>query len=179
MNFKKTIWKALSVVAAGAFVFMPVACEDYQEQYNPNKGEEEAPEVVKVEKTFASSLEKANLAAWEAGSGINVYWGANAEDVAVAEAQAAGATASFVGEVAEVDNYAAVYPASVSAVFPEAGKVNVTIPAVQDGALSSTNVLAAVSSKEAMSFAFENVGAILKFTVEKECTLQIFLVCHM
>ena len=173
MNFKKTIWKALSVVAAGAFVFMPVACEDYQEQYNPNKGEEEAPEVVKVEKTFASSLEKANLAAWEAGSGVNVYWGANAEDFAVAEASAAGATASFVGEVAEVDNYAAVYPTSVSAVFPEAGKVNVTIPAVQDGALSSTNVLAAVSSKEAMSFAFENVGAILKFTVEKDNVAQV------
>lgn len=182
----KKIGGILSAGAMGALMFMPTACEDYVTQYDPQKPEEVVPEVVKVEKSFTAKVDvpsvkttisdgenNTKIVAWEAGDEFNVYWGAAEGDFGVAATANGGASAEFKAEVAEVDNYAAVYPTTTSAVFAEATKVNVTIPAVQDGSFANAGVMAAVTGKDAMSFAFENIGAILKFTVEKENVAQV------
>ena len=166
---------------------MPMACDDYVEQYNPDKGgEEEAPAVVTVEKSFTASVDvpmvkttitdgenNTKVVAWEGGDEIAVYWGAAAADFGTAVTKQGGASATFTGNVAEVDNYAAVYPSTVAASLVEASKVNVTIPAVQDGSFANANVMAAVTGKDQMAFSFENVGAYIKFTVEQENVGQV------
>ena len=160
---------------------MPMACNEYEEQYRPGGEEDETPEVVKVEKSFTAEIKagfvnaagESQSYAWDGGDEINVYWGAAATDAGTAVTKQSGATATFTGEVAEVDNYAAVFPASAQAVFAEAGKVNVTVPAVQDGTFANASVMAGVTGKDDLKFAFENVGAIIKFTVEKDNVAQV------
>ena len=166
---------------------MPMACDDYVEQYNPDKGgEEEAPAVVTVEKSFTATVDvpmvkttitdgenNTKVVSWEGGDEIAVYWGAEAKDFGTAVTKQGGASATFTGSVAEVDNYAAVYPSTVAASLVEASKVNVTIPAAQDGSFVAANVMAAVTGKDQMAFSFENVGAYIKFTVEQENVGQV------
>ena len=167
-------------------MFMPMACNDYKEQYNPDNGKEEIPEVAKVEKSFTAEVDvpmvkttiadgenNTKIVSWEGGDEINVYWGPAEYEVGTAATKKGGASATFTGEVAEVDNYAAVYPTTVSASFVEASKVNVTIPAVQDGSFANASIMAAVTDKDAMTFAFENVGALVKFTVENSDIAQV------
>ncbi len=166
---------------------MPMACDDYVQQYDPEQEpEEEIPAVVKVEKSFTAEVDvpmvkttvsdgenNTKLVSWEGGDEIAVYWGAAAQDFGTAVTKQGGASATFTGEVVEVDNYAAVYPSTVVASLVEASKVNVTIPAAQDGSFAAANVMAAVTSKDKMAFSFENVGAYIKFTVEQDNVGQV------
>lgn len=186
MKLMKRTGGILSAMALCSLVFMPVACDDYVQQYDPQKPEEVIPEVEKVEKSFTANVDvpsvkttisdgenNTKIVAWEAGDEFNVYWGPAEQDLGVASTTTGGASATFKAQVAETDNYAAVYPTTVSAVFAETGKVNVTVPAVQDGSFAAAGVMAAVTGKDAMAFDFENVGAIIKFTVQKENVGQV------
>lgn len=186
MKMIRKSWGFLATMVLGSLMFMPLACDDYVKQYDPEKPEDEVPEVVKVEKSFTATVDapsvktvisdgegNTKIVSWEAGDEFNVYWGAAEHEVGVAATTMEGATSTFTAEVAEVDNYAAVYPSSVSAVFAEASKVNVTIPAVQDGSFANAGAMAAVTGKDAMAFSFEDVGAILKFTVQAENVAQV------
>lgn len=181
MKITRKSWSLLSAVIAGGFLFMPVACNEYVDQYTPGGEEDKTPEVVKVEKSFTSEIKSGFVDAagesksyiWDGGDEINVYWGPVATDASTAVTKQSGASAIFIGEVAEADNYAAVFPASTKAIFAETGKVNVTIPAVQDGTYASACVMAAVTGNDNLKFAFENVGAIINFTVEKDNVAQV------
>jgi len=128
----------------------------------------------KASQSFAASFEnykttfntETGAVAWAVGDDVKLAWRPDecvSEALTSADIKESGA-AVFYAEPAKTDTLFAVYPSSITV---DSYKYNdflkITIPDVQDGQFAHANVSAAkyIDNK----FAFQNAGALLKFTV--------------
>lgn len=96
---------------------------------------------------------------WSEGDQVRILWGEGESDFVDAAVENGQVTAV----VDDVDTYYAVYPTTATyALDLAAGKVTVTIPRFQTGNFADANIMAAKTTKEALSLEFKNMTSILK-----------------
>lgn len=98
---------------------------------------------------------------WSNGDQIRIIWGEGESDYVDAVVSDGKVTA----DVADVENYYAVYPTTATYTYTAAeGKISVSFGRNQSGSFADANIMAAKTSKAAASFSFKNMTSILKFS---------------
>ena len=128
-------------------------------------------------KCYAYGRQKTHLmtdgcsVAFDAGDAISVFDGVGNNNEFTTQDE--GATATFMGEAVETANYTALYPYQSGASL-SGTTLTATLPteqkAVADSYDPKANLSVATTTKEAMSFGFKNVCALVKFETTEPLT---------
>lgn len=106
---------------------------------------------------------------WQKDDAISILWeGGNTTAVAAS----AGESTSFSAEVGTADTYYAVYPSSVTSSL-SGDVLSVTVPAAQHGTFAEANIAIARTSSDKKTFAFKNLCALGKITLERSDIAEI------
>ena len=119
------------------------------------------------EKTISKTELSGSSVLWKLGDEISILWDGGS---ITAQADAAGAEASFQAAVDAASEYFAVYPAAAS-VSLNAGALTVGIPSAQHGAFEDANI--AVAKTTGRSLVFKNLCALGKFTLSRTDIAQV------
>ena len=182
MSIKRIFNLLLTLLVVGGLSF---ACSGKEEQPKPNeKPQEEEPKDPDDPSnpddpkdpenpgdepqtiTFqAAAAQREGLAAqWAAEDEIAIWWSADGR--VVAKASEAGENTEFeLDEIEEAEAYYAIYPATGVESFAD-GVFSLSVPSVQNGALSDVDIWLASTSAEDKSFAFKPATALVKLEVE-------------
>ena len=128
-------------------------------------------------KCYAYGRQKTHLmtdgcsVAFDAGDAISVFDGVGNNNAFTTQDE--GATATFMGEAVETANYTALYPYQEGASL-DGTTLTAALPMEQNAVLDSydpkANLSVATTTKEAMSFGFKNVCALVKFETTEPLT---------
>ena len=128
-------------------------------------------------KCYAYGRQKTHLmtdgcsVAFDAGDAISVFDGVGNNNEFTTQDD--GATATFMGEAVETANYTALYPYQEDASL-DGTTLTAALPteqnAVPDSYDPKANLSVATTTKEAMSFGFKNVCALVKFETTEPLT---------
>ena len=128
-------------------------------------------------KCYAYGRQKTHLmtdgcsVAFDAGDAISVFDGVSNNNVFTTQDE--GATATFMGEAVETANYTALYPYQEDASL-DGTTLTAALPTEQKAVAGTfdpqANLSVATTTKEAMSFGFKNVCALVKFETTETLT---------
>ena len=132
-------------------------------------------------KCYAYGRQKTHLmtdgrkVAFDAGDAISVFDGEGNNNAFTTQDD--GATATFMGEAVETANYTALYPYQEGASL-DGTTLTATLPteqkAVPDSYDPQANLSVATTTKEAMSFGFKNVCALVQFETAEPLKKVVF-----
>ncbi|MCR5561168.1 MAG: right-handed parallel beta-helix repeat-containing protein [Bacteroidales bacterium] len=179
MSIKRIFNLLLTLLIVGGLSF---ACSGNEEQPKPNekpqeeepkdpddpsnpddpKDPEDEPQTITFQ---AAAAQREGLAAqWAAEDEIAIWWSADGR--VVAKASEAGENTEFeLDEIEEAEAYYAIYPATGVESFAD-GVFSLSVPSVQNGALSDVDIWLASTSAEDKSLAFKPATALVKLEVE-------------
>jgi hypothetical protein len=170
--------KTISIFALAAILFTAaVSCSKETDDPTQNQPQEQTEEPAvtpeqpadlpegMIQLTFSVNPEETKTSwdgtthGWSEGDQVRILWGEGETDFVDAAVENGQVTAV----VADVDTYYAVYPTTATYTLDlAAGKVTVTIPRYQTGNFADANIMAAKTTKEALSLEFKNMTSILK-----------------